>query len=294
MKSAKWMIILLTITGLAAMPCFAQLEDAIEQLTGNNTKGYLQPFVDAFGANLNTGINHSASVPLLGLNLYVGVVAMGTFIPDDDLTFMATPPQPYPQEKVETATVFGDKGAVVTHSSGLSYAFQNGQIQGNFAPVAVPHLEIGSFLGTKLKFRYFAYDLGESVGDMKLLGYGLQHSINRYFPLLPVSISASLFLQSFDVGDILSAKTTSIGVQASKSFTMLTLYGGVSMDNTSMDVDYTYEGEDMSEDISLSLKSSGNIRMTVGASLRLGILNLNGDYNIGSQNTATLGVGFQM
>ena len=294
MKAVKWMILLLAIISMVAMPCFAQLEDAIEQLTGDNTKGYLQPFVDAFGANLNTGINHSAKVPLIGLNVYIGAVAMGTFIPDADLTYMATPPDPYPQNAVETATVFGDKGAVVSHSSGLSYAFQNGQIQGNFAPVAVPHIEIGSFLGTKVKFRYLAYDLGESVGDMKLLGYGLQHSINRYFPLLPVSLSASLFLQSFDVGDILSAKMTSIGVQASKSFTMLTLYGGVSLDNTSMDVEYTYEGEDISQKISLDLKSSGNFRMTVGAAFRLAILNINADYNLGSQNTATLGVGFQL
>ncbi len=276
---------------MVAVPCFSQLEDAIEQLTGDNTEGYLQPFVDAFGANLNAGINHTAKIPLLGLNLYVGVVAMGTIIPDDDLTFMGTPPEPYPQNKVETATVFGDDGAVVAHSSGLNYYFQNGQIQGTFAPLAVPHLEIGSFLGTKVKLRYFASDLGEDVGELKLIGYGLQHSISRYIPLCPVDISASIFMQSFDVGDILSSKLTSMGVQASKKFAVLTIYGGASIDNTTMDVEYTYEAEDVSEEIALELKSSGNFRLTVGAALKLAILSIHGDFNMGKQNTATLGVG---
>ena len=294
MNEVKKTAIFLTMLAITFSPCFAQLEDAIEQMTGENTEGYLQPLVDAFGANLNAGINHSAKVPLLGLNVYVGVVAMGTFIPDDDLTYMGTPPEGYPQDKVETASVFGGEGAVVTHPSGLQYLFQNGQLQGNLVPLAVPHLEVGSFLGTKVKFRYFAYDFGENVGKLNLMGYGLQHSISRYIPLCPVDISASIFIQSLDVGDILSTKLTSMGVQASKKFAVLTIYGGASIDNTTMDVEYTYEAGDASEKIALELKSTGNFRLTAGAALKVAVLSIYGDFNMGKQNTATLGVGFEL
>lgn len=284
-------VVLLTVFAFS-FSAFAQLEDAIEQLEGDNTKGYLQPMVDALGANLNSGLHHTARVPLLGLNLYVGVAVTGTIIPDDDLTYMALPTEPFPQEKVKTATVFGEEGAVVEHASGLSYVFPDGQVQGNFMPLAVPHLEVGSFLGTKVKVRYFASDLGEDVGELKLLGYGIQHSISRYIPLCPIDISAHYFQQSLDLGDIIGIKTNSIGVQGSKKFGLLTAYGGLSLDNTTMDVEYTYTGGEIEEDLKIELESKGNMRFNVGASLRLFILTIHGDYNFGKQRTAMLGIGF--
>ncbi len=274
-----------------SMPAFAQLEDAIEQLESDNTKGYLQPMTDALGANLNSGLHHTARVPFIGLNIYIGVAATGTIIPDDDLTYMALPPEPFPQEEIETATVFGDEGASFEHESGLSYKFPDGQVQGNFIPLAIPHLEVGSFFGTKAKVRYFASDLGEDVGELSLFGWGLQHSISRYIPLFPIDVSAHYFQQSLDVGDYLSIKTNSIGLLGSKKFALLTLYGGVSLDNTTMDVEYTCTDGEIEKNIALELESKGNTRIVIGGSLRLAFLTIHGDYYIGPQSTVTLGVG---
>lgn len=284
-------VVLLTVF-VFSFSAFAQLEDAIEQFESDNTKGYLQPMVDALGANLNSGLHHTARVPFVGLNLYVGVAVTGTIIPDDDLIFMGTPPEPYPQNKVETATVFGEEGAVVPSESGLNYVFQNGQIQGNFIPLAVPHLEIGSLMGTKVKIRYFASDLGEGYGDLKLMGWGFQHSISRYIPLCPIDISAHYFNQSLDIGDILEMKASSFGVQGSRKLGLFTAYGGLSMDNTTMDVEYAYKEGNIEEEISIELESKGNVRFTIGASLRFLIFTIHGDYNFGKQRTAMLGIGF--
>lgn len=274
---------------------YSQVEEAIEQLTGDNTKGYLQPFVNSFANNLNSGLYRTAHVSAVGLHFYVGLAGMVTMIPDDDKIFMGVPPQPFPSTPVETATVFGEEGAVVSGPGGLNYAFQDGVLNGNVVPFAVPQLEVGSFLGTMVKIRYFSGDLlgadSESLGSIKLIGYGLQHSISQYFLLFPIDVSAGFFYQKFDIGDYLSTKAVSFGLQASKSVPLLTVYGTLALETTKMDISYTYEGGDISEDILLELKSDNKFRFTAGLRLRLGLIILNGDYSLGNQNTASIGIG---
>ncbi len=297
MKKTKISGILLTLIcalSIFVSQSFAQMEDAIEQLNSENTRGYLHPFIDAFGSNLNAGIYRTAHLPKMGIHIYVGIITMGAMIPDEGRTYMGTPPSPYPQIEVETASVFGDEGAVVDLPNGLSYAFQNGQVAGDFAPIAVPHIEIGSILGTIVKLRYFAYDFGEDIGKFKFLGYGLQHSISQYIPLLPVDISIGIFKQSLDVGDdLIAIDALSFGIQASKSFSVLTLYGAMAMEKTSMDVSYTYKGTDTEEEdeISLELDTGSQFRLTVGAQLKLAVLILNGDFSLSNYNTASIGIG---
>ena len=273
---------------------YSQLKDAIEQLSSENTKGYLQPFVNSFSNNLNSGIYRSAHVPSIGLHLYVGLVGMATQIPDEDKFFMGTPPSPYAQTSVETATIFGGDGAVVQGPNGLNYQFQNGLLTGDLVPFVVPHFEVGSFLGTNVKLRYFQGKIpGDdgTLGDIKLLGYGIQHSLSQYIPLFPISVSAGFFYQKFDVGDYLSTKSTSFGLQVSKSVPLLTVYGAASISSTKMDVNYTFKGGDVEENISLALESGSQVRFTVGARLRLALIILNADYSVGNQNTATVGIG---
>jgi hypothetical protein len=273
---------------------YSQLEDAIEQLTGENTKGYLQPFVNSFSNNLNSGIYRTAHVSTVGLHFYVGLSGMATQIPDEDKLFMGTPPSPYAQTGVETATIFGGEGASVAGPSGLNYQFQNGLLEGDLVPFVVPHFEVGSFLGTNVKLRYFKGELpGDdgTLGEIKLLGYGIQHSLSQYIPLFPLSVSAGFFYQKFEVSDYLSTKATSFGLQVSKSIPLLTIYGAASMSSAKMDVSYTYKGGTTEEEISMELESGSQFRFTVGARLRLALIILNADYSIGDQNTATVGIG---
>lgn len=287
-------LILLFLLFIMIPKGYSQLEDAIEQLSSENTKGYLQPFVNSFSHNLNAGLYRSAHVSSVGLHLYVGLVGMATQIPDEDKFFMATPPSPYPQESVETATIFGGDGAVISGPGGLNYQFQNGMLEGDLVPFAVPHFEVGSILGTNVKFRYFEGEIpgdDETLGEIKLLGYGIQHSLSQYIPLFPISVSAGFFYQKFDVGDYISTKATSFGLQVSKSVPLLTVYGAASLSSTKMDVNYTFKGGDFDEEISLELESGSQFRFTVGARLRLALIILNADYSIGDQNTATVGIG---
>jgi len=274
----------------------AQLQDAIEELTGENSKGYLQPFFNCFANNLNSGIYSSAAIPRVGLRFRISLVAMGTNIGDEDRVYMGVPPQPYNQTPVETATVFGSEGAVVS-GPGVSYRFQDGQITtGDFFPFAIPQVEVGSFLGTLVRVRYvppfkISGKAGDEIGEIKLLGYGLQHSLSQYIFMCPVDISAGFFYQTFDVGDIMKCKTMSYGVQVSKSFAALTLFGGGSFESGKMNVSYDYQGEENAEKIEYELKSKTSFRFHVGASLGVPGFHLNGAVYLGPQMSTAVGLG---
>ncbi len=296
-KSLFFFCLIILLTFFITIPnTHAQLEDTIEYLTGDNTKGYLQPFVNAFANNINAGLYRTARIPSMGLHFYFGLTGMATMIPDESLTYMAVPPLPYPQDPVETATVFGGEGTLLEGEQGLSFQFPGGQLQGDLVPFAIPQLEIGSVFGTVARVRFFAFEIpgegGETLGKIELFGFGAQHSISQYIPLFPVDLSVGFFYQTFDVGDYLSTKALTYGLQISKSFSFLTVYGGAALESATMNVNYTYQAEDITQEIALELESEGKFRFTAGGYLKLGFVHLNGDVTIGKQNTFSLGLGF--
>ena len=284
------MAVLLRSAGWAQNP----FEDAVKQLSSDNVRGYLQPFVNAMGANLNSGLYRSASISEGGVSVKLDFVGMGTFIGDNEKGYSGVPPQPFSQTPVTTATVYGDKGTIVTDPSGISYQFQNGQVKTSFVPFAAPQLTVGNLFGSQAIVRYVPIP---EVGDfpkVTLFGIGGRHSISRYLPDLPVDLAAGLFYQSFDVGDIISAKTFNIGAQASKSFSVLTLYGGLQWETSSMDLSYAYTGPGStpSTKVTLSMDGENNIRAMAGLGLSLAILNINADINVGKVVVASGGIGF--
>src|ERR1051325_1176293 len=102
-------------------------QDAIKQLSSDNVRGYLQPFVNGLGANLNTGFYSSAQIGDMGLHLQIGIVGMGTLVGDAEKVYNAIPPKPFPQTGVQTATLFGGQGATVAGPGGSQDHFQAGQ-----------------------------------------------------------------------------------------------------------------------------------------------------------------------
>ncbi len=270
------------------------IQESIEELTGDTGQGYLQPLFNSFANNMNSGIYTSAAIPRIGLRLRINLVAMGTLIGDDDRVFTATPPLPYTQTPVKTATVFGGDGTVV-EGPGVSYRFQDGHLSGDFIPFAVPQVEIGSIMGTIARVRFFAAELpgetGEELGEIKLVGYGLQHSLSQYIPLFPMSVSAGFFYQTFDIGDIMKCSTLNVGLQASKSFSVLTLFGGVNYESGKMEVAYDYQGQEGGERIEFDLDSETAFRFHVGAGLNLYLVHLNGAVYIGPQISTMVSAG---
>jgi hypothetical protein len=272
------------------------VEDAIKQLNSDNVRGYLQPFVNGFGANLNSGLYHSASIAEMGISVRFDIVAMGTMIGDAEKVFTAVAPPtvPYAGSPVQTATIYGGQGTIISDPSGVSYQFQNGEVKTSIIPLAVPQLTVGNFYGTQAVVRYAPIPSVGNFPKVTLFGIGARHSISRYLPTVPVDLAVSAFYQKFDVGEIMSAHAVSLGAQASKSFSVLTLYGGMAYESSSMDLSYTYTGPGATPNtkVGVSIDGENSFRATAGFGLNLVILNLSADVNVGKVTVLSAAVGF--
>lgn len=277
------------------------LEDAIEQLSSDAVTGYIQPMVDSFGANINSGFPGSARIHRLGLTVRLQFIGMATLIGNAEKTYMATAPLPFSQQPVETATIFGDQGASVNHPAGIEYQFQNGQINTRYMPFAVPQLTVGDVFGTQLSLRYFPGSLVteriEDFPEISLFGVGVRHSLSQYLPLFPVDLAVGGFYQTFSIGDFFDSEATAFFARVSKSFLLVTVYGGLQYETTDVTLSYTYTGplppgDQSDRNISLALQGENQFRATAGAGIGLGVLHLNADISVGKVIVASVGIGF--
>ena len=225
------------------------------------------------------------------------------------------------QAKTFTATVSGPtivgakadyvKSSVVASSivvNGTTYnipatVYQtsaNGVLDGMKAlPMAAPQLTFGTIYGTTLSLRYLpSVKINDDLGEFKYMGWGLQHNIAQWIPIpIPVELSAAFFTQKMDVGSFFSTTATTYGLYASKKFgwgaLSLTPYAGFALESSSVDVSYTYLSPTGAKlPIKFSLDGENKSRLTVGASLKLLLFNINADYNVATYNSFSAGFSF--
>ncbi len=251
------------------------LDKSIAQYAEENATGYLQPLADAFGANLNSGLSRSAHISKFGLHIDLSLQAMYSPIPDDKKNFIPV------GESMKVPTVFGSKSSAEDYPDGVWDT--------DFFPLAVPQLTIGSVMGTEATFRYFAYE-NDEIGEIKLSGWGIRHSISQHIPLCPVDIAAGFFIQKFSVGSYVEADALYYGLQASKKISILLLYAGVGGEKSTLELNY--ELEDGSENISFDLDGENKTRMNIGIGLDFKYVKLYADYNIAPQNVISGSIGF--
>jgi hypothetical protein len=291
------------ISALTVLSVFAALapatagdvEDFVSKYTGKNGEGYMQPLADAFGASLNSGLFHDARISKVRIHLYLGVETMMASIGPDQKTFKATTEDFSPEQTVKAPTLFGKNDPIsVTGTGNTVYTFPGG-MNIKRLPIAVPQATIGGIAGTDLTVRWFATSSAKDLGDIKLMGWGVRHSLSQYMPLLPlVDIAAGFYSQSFKVGDIVDAKATLISLQASVTKTILAVYGGVGMESSKLKVSYEYnEAGSEPKTIGFDLKGVNKMRMTLGAGLNFPGMNVHAEYNVGTQSVLSAGFGFR-
>jgi hypothetical protein len=270
------------------------LENAIKQYNGDAVKGYIQPVADLFGANMNSGFYHSAEISRMGFHLSFDIVAMAAMVGDAQKVYDAPTPQGWSPATFKTATVFGDKGTEITNSLGLKYRGSDGVFNTSVFPLAVPQLTIGNVYGTEAIVRYLPIPkIGDDqVPQITLWGIGVRHSISQYLPMVPVDIAAGFFYDSFTAGDLISHKGLSISAQASKSFSILTLYTGLAYEKSSLELSYTSTDPTVPAAVDVSLDGANKFRFTGGVCLTLGFLKLFADANLGSVTCFSGGIGF--
>jgi hypothetical protein len=267
----------------------AQFADRITDLPTDELKDYATPLATWTGTYLNSGGYYSANVSTF-FGFKLSLIGMMIMVPDDQTTFSTS-------DGEKSATFFGDKGAAVPGTGG--YIIYPPGVNTTSIPAAMPQIAV-STLGSEVMLRFVPTTELDDV-EVGLLGFGLKHSISQYIPLLPVDIAVQLLYNkvSIESPDLdMSTTNLAFNAHASRSFGLLTLYGGLQYESTSMDIDYTFtgigfEGLDDDEKLSLSLDGDNSVRLTLGAALRLAVLVINADVNIGSQTALVAGLNFE-
>lgn len=167
-------------------------------------------------------------------------------------------------------------------------------------PLMAPQLSLGTVFGTQVTLRYLpSVELDADLGEFSYFGFGIQHNPGLWFPNpLPFDVAASFYTQTLKVGDLFNTTTTAFGVNASKQlgfgFLNITPYAGFMLESANMEVTYDFIVDTptgpQTTAIKFDLEGENTSRITLGVSIRLLLLNLNADYNIGKYNSFSAGL----
>jgi hypothetical protein len=262
----------------------------------DNVRGYVLPMVEGLGASLNSGLYPTPGLPGEGFHARLAIVGSGTVITETQRYYYAAPPEGYGSGPVRTATILGGSGATVAGPDAVEYRFQDGQVRANLFGMGTPQLSIGTFFGTEAIIRFAVAPSVRDFPRTSLVGFGLRHSVSRYFPEIPVELSVGAFRQELSVGDVLGVTSTNVALTVGKSISRFNLYGGVQYETTVVDVDYVYAGDGAAEGGRVDLRyGAGDVfRWTTGFGITMMGLNLGTELGVGSVTsvTGTIGFGF--
>ena len=236
---------------------------------------------------------------LISQDLIIGIHGATIVGPEDDHVMLEFPAQTLTIDVAGSSTEF--PLSQFTIDSGIGGLLEDMPM----LPLIAPQLSVGSVYGTKLIVRYLPpMDLGEGLGEFNYSGFGIQHNPKAWAPLpIPVDICASFFTQKMVLGNYIEASATAFGINVSKQFGFrmlnVTPYAGLMLESSKMEFSYEYvlgtnpvTGQPMDPlPINFEIAGENSGRFTIGTSLRLGVFNINADYNIGAYNSITAGFG---
>jgi len=119
----------------------------------------------------------------------------------------------------------------------------------------------------------------------------VRHSISQYFTL-PVDVAIGFGYNDVTWGDILEMDATTIGAQIGKTFSILSVYGGLASESGTMKLSYTSTDPNQTTPVSVDVDVKSSVRFTGGATVKLGFLQLFGDLGVGSITTFSGGLRF--
>jgi hypothetical protein len=270
------------------------LEKVLAQFNSDAAKGYFQPFADFVGANMNAGFFHSAAIPTTGFHIALDIVAMGSSVGDDAKSYTVKAPQGFSPAEFSTATMFGGKATVISDATNPSIQYRgisDGIFNTTLFPLATPQLRVGSLFGTEAVIRYVPIPETNGIPKSTMFTIGARHNVNQYLPDVPLDLAAGIFYSKYTSGDLIDASGFAFGVQASKSFEMLTVYGGLESESSKMNLKYV-DTPGAPPTVDINLDGVNSFRFTVGAGVSLGVFGFFADANFGSVTNFSGGISF--
>ncbi len=239
--------LLVIILFFLAMPAQGQdLNETLSQVGEAYARAYVSPLAEALGADLNTGLFHTAGVSkrVFGINVYFGIKASAALLDNSHKSFNLVYQGNVPLD-VELAgqtitmdvpatftvdnapTIFGESQTgfatvSVDHDTTLSTLGLNlpvsfdstltpretigGLLQTSVAPFVVPQIGLGTVFGTDIMIRWLPQIKVTDVGALELFGFGVRHNLNQYIPALPLDLSIQAAWQRIRAEDDLGAE----------------------------------------------------------------------------------------
>ncbi|HUI10751.1 MAG TPA: DUF6588 family protein [Bacteroidota bacterium] len=267
----------------------SNFEKTLDQFNQNDVKGYIQPFGDLFGTDMNAGMFHSAEIARTGFHMSFEIVGMASMVGDAQKTYTLNSPV----GSFKTATIFGGgRDSLINPKTGQPYyGIAGGFINTPALPLAAPQITIGDVFGTRAIIRYIGIPALSGLPSASLFGIGAQHSVNQWLPVIPLDVAAHIYYSKFSFGDLINFSGLAIGAQASKSFSVLRVYGGLQWEKSSMEVKYTPADVTVPA-VDITMDGANSFRATLGLCLHLGFFSIFGDANFGSITNYSAGIGF--
>lgn len=205
-----------------------------------------------------------------------------------------------------------------------------------YVPSPMIQASLGLIKNTEVMVRFFPeMEVAQDVGSLKLFGLGVKHDLKQWIPgggLLPFDFSvmagytifqarAEQSLEpdpdsiptgaSYDDQKVeIEATGFTVNFLISKQFALLTLFGAVGLESSSVDLKLkgTYPVtvvetvatspnfgrkviEDFVDPVNISIDGANNLRANVGARLKLIFLTLHASYTFSNYPVATVGLG---
>jgi len=296
---------------LSTIPCLGFALNPVELIQGVGSdliEDYAAPLAQSYGVAMGSGLYHSAKAhKFLGFD--IGVRFMLIRIPDAGKTFSAKVKFCYfDTSRMDTvwkdtviegaATIFGRRGLdeswVPQGAIGIPPGLPGG-LGLDYMPFLLPQASVGLPIpGAELLIRYVPWPFQGTT--VNLLGLGLKEELTALPGLkkIPLNIAIQGFYQTLSIGDAMSSTSYGGNIHISKGILVITPYAGIGFDKTTMKFDYTFSyklptGYDPETHeitysngtlpVKLDYAPGVNLRGTLGATLKLGLLNINADYS---------------
>ncbi len=249
----------------------------LSRVAGEYAQSYLQPFINSFGADLNSGF-YSATSSLAdrqtGFHLSFGLKTIGAFVPANEKTFSAVYydtvmynlyGQEYPVSGKATVkdapTIFGSADPAnatveindTIYAALIAYPIHEtrqektigGLVPTDFVPLVVPQLNIGTYMGTDIFLRWLPSIKLGSYGNTSFIGFGIEHNLNQYLPGLPVNIDLLFSYQNMGITDttgyrFINLNALAVDALVNKALGIVNVYGAVQYESENLDVNYKY------------------------------------------------------
>ena len=240
------------------------------------------------------------NIPLSGASLYPGDRTSSTFfgknssstiVPDGDYAAGIVRDKLINEHGFASSAVDYYAATIATEINDNLTILTPGGVDVPLWPTIMPQIALGLPFNTEIMLRGFSVETPE--GDpIKFSGFGGKISLSQFIPipLFPIAISAGFYRTNVNLADIVKANNSIVSLQASFSVPVITLYGGFGIESSSIavKVDNPDTGENL---LDFSLDGDNGFRTTVGVRIKLMVLSINVDYNIGKYSAVNAGIG---